>query len=307
MKNPNANALSYHSLLLLPFSIPLLNPRSAFLAAFPHHHGAPAPPRTAAVSSSPTVSVPVPVVPVLAPSPIPAMITVPIVPLSLIVLIVVPAPMPWAQTPAPAPASAYSVAPVPPEEPPPELPPNQLDVHEITIPPSVAAVLLELAARGFAKVGHGREVGDYGATIVEAALQRLKSGGGLILLLELDIYVADHVIGEVVADVEALDLAELGELLEDVLVEVLEMLLDLARVEGLALGVDAGGDHVGPLVHVGQQQRGTDGRAVVQARAAVTVAASADLEIEGAVDAILLCAEDGSQVLRHSKCYRGSR
>lgn len=307
MKNPNANALSYHSLLLLPFSIPLLNPRSPFLAAFPHRHGAPAPapPRTAAMSSPTTVSVPVPVVPVLAPSPIPAIITVPIVPLSLIVLIVVPAPMPWAQTPAPAPA--YSVAPVPPEEPPPELPPNQLDVHEITISPSVAAVLLELAARGFAKVGHRREVGDYGATIVEAALQRLKSGSGLILLLELDIYVADHVIGEVVADVEALDLAELGELLEDVLVEVLEMLLDLARVEGLALGVDAGGDHVGPLVHVGQQQRGTDGWAVVQARAAVTVAASADLEIEGAVDAVLLCAEDGRQVLRHSKCDRGSR
>ncbi|KAG6702540.1 hypothetical protein I3842_07G039600 [Carya illinoinensis] len=65
---------------------------------------------------------------------------------------------------------------------------------------------------------------------------------------------ADHVVGEVITDVEALDLPEFAELLEDTLVEVLEMLLDLARVDGLALGVHAGCDHVRALVHVGEEE-----------------------------------------------------
>lgn len=106
-------------------------------------------------------------------------------------------------------------------------------------------------------------------------------------------------VGEIIADVEALDVAEFAELLEYVLVEILEMLLDLAGLDGLALGVDTGGDHVGALVHVGEKQRGGDGGAVVEAGAPVAVAAGADLEVEGAVDAIFLGSEYGGQVLRH--------
>lgn len=183
---------------------------------------------------------------------------------------------------------------IPPKELPPEVPPNHLDVHKIAISATVATVLLELAAGGLAEVGDGGEVGNDGAAGVEAALQSLEGGGSVVLLLELDVDVADHVVGKVVADVEALDLAELAEFLENVLVEVLEMLLNLAGINGLALGVDSGGDHVGALVHVGQQKGGGDGRTVMEAGAAVAVAASADLEVERAVDTVLLGAEDGS-------------
>lgn len=193
------------SLPLLPFSIPLLNSGSAFLAPFPHsghRTPAPAPPGTA-MPSPPTVSVPV--IPILASTPIPPIIAVPIV--SFIVIPIPP--MPRAQTPAPAPAPANSVPAVPPIQLSPQFPTDQLDVHEITVSASVAVVFLELAARGFPEIRHRREVGDNWAAIVEAALQGLQGGGGLILLLELDVDVADHVIGEVVADVEALDLAEL--------------------------------------------------------------------------------------------------
>lgn len=193
------------SLPLLPFSIPLLNFGSAFLAPFPHSgHRAPAPasaPPGTAMPSPPTVSVPV--IPILASTPIPPIIAVPIV--SFIVIHIPP--MPRAQTPAPAPAK--SVPAVPPIQLSPQFPTNQLDVHEITVSASVAVVFLELAARGFPEIRHRREVGDNWAAIVEAALQGLQGSGGLILLLELDVDVADHVIGEVVADVEALDLAEL--------------------------------------------------------------------------------------------------
>lgn len=82
-------------------------------------------------------------------------------------------------------------------------------------------------------------------------MQSLQRSGGLIFLLELNINVADHVICEVIADVEALDLSKLVEFFENVLVEILEVVLDFAGVDGVALGVDAWGDHVGAVVHVG--------------------------------------------------------
>ena len=70
------------------------------------------------------------------------------------------------------------------------------------------------------------------------------------------------------------------------------MLLDLAHVERLALSVDAWGDHVGSLVHVGEKEGWGDGGTVVDARAAVTVTARAHLVVERAVHSVLLGAED---------------
>lgn len=197
-------------------------------------------------------------------------------------------------TPTPAPAPASPEPAVPSKELPPELPPNHLDVHEVAISSAVAIVFLKLAAGCLAEIGDGGKVGDYGTAGVEAAMEGLEGGGSMVLLLELDIDVANHMVGEVVADVEALDLAELAKLLEDVLVEVLEMVLNLAGIDGLPLGIDAGGDHVGALVHVGEEEGGGDGGSVVEAGAAVPVAASSDLEVERAVHPVLLGAEDGS-------------
>lgn len=77
------------------------------------------------------------------------------------------------------------------------------------------------------------------------------------------------------------------------------MFLDLAGVDRLAIGVDARGNHVRAVVHVGEEKRGGDGGAIVETRTAVAVSAGADLEIEGAVNAVLLGTEDGGQVLRH--------
>lgn len=83
--------------------------------------------------------------------------------------------------------------------------------------------------------------------------------------------------------------------------EHLEVVLDLSRVESLALGVDAGVcEHIGPLVHVGEQKGGADAGLGVEARAPVAMSASSDLEVEGAVNPVLLCAEDRCQVLGHS-------
>lgn len=200
---------------------------------------------------------------------------------------------------AAAPAVAPSVPVQVSEQLPAQVPTDLLDVHEVAVPAAVAAVLLELAAGGLPEVRHRRELRDDGAARVVAALQRLQRSRRLLLLPELHVHVPDHVVGEVVADVEALDLAVLAQLLKDVLVEVLEVLLDPVRVDGVALRVHARGDHVRALVHVAEQQRRRDGRLVVQAGAPVAVPARADLEVEGAVHAVLLRAKDGSQVLSH--------
>lgn len=66
------------------------------------------------------------------------------------------------------------------------------------------------------------------------------------------------------------------------------MLLHLTGVDGLALSIDPWSDHVGALVHVGKQQRGADARLGVEPRTPVTVPASADLEVEWAVNSVLL-------------------
>lgn len=70
--------------------------------------------------------------------------------------------------------------------------------------------------------------------------------------------------------------------------ENLEMGLDLLGIDRLALRVDAGGDHVGALVHVGEEQRGAGAGLSVQTRAPVAVPTRADLEVERAVHPVLL-------------------
>lgn len=77
------------------------------------------------------------------------------------------------------------------------------------------------------------------------------------------------------------------------------MVLDFAGVKGLALGIDAGSDHIGALVHVGEEEGRADAGFGVETGATVAVPASSDLKVEGTVHPVLLRPEYRSQVLRH--------
>ena len=66
------------------------------------------------------------------------------------------------------------------------------------------------------------------------------------------------------------------------------MLLNLARVKGLALRINTGSHHVGALVHVGKEQGRADTRLGMKPRATVAMPASSDLKVEGAVNPVLL-------------------
>lgn len=97
-------------------------------------------------------------------------------------------------------------------------------------------------------------------------------------------------------------MAVLAELVEEVLVEVFEVVLDVARVEiGLSLGVQrrGWGEHVRALVHVGEKERWADCWLGVEPRAPVAVPAGSDLEIERTVHPVFLSSEYRRQVLRH--------
>lgn len=79
----------------------------------------------------------------------------------------------------------------------------------------------------------------------------------------------------------------------------LKVLLDFARIERLALRIDARSYHVRPLVHVGKQESGADAGLGVKPGASISMPASSDLEVKRTVDAILLCSEYRCQVLCH--------
>ena len=96
----------------------------------------------------------------------------------------------------------------------------------------------------------------------------------------------DHVVAQVVAHVQLLQLAELAQLLENLLVEVFELLLDLLwRDAGRGQALLARRNDLGlrVLVEVREAHGLREHGPVVRARAAVAVPTRAHLEVEGAV------------------------
>ena len=145
-------------------------------------------------------------------------------------------------------------------------PAHRLDVHEIALPPPGAVSAFELPAGGPLEVRDGAELPDDRAPFVEAPLHPLQRCLRLLLLPVLGVDVPRKVVPEVVTDAEVHELPELGELLEDVLVEVLVMLL-------LVLGVLRRAARPRPLVQVHKHDRRRRRGPVVLAGAAVPVSA----------------------------------
>lgn len=96
-------------------------------------------------------------------------------------------------------------------------------MHEVAVATAGAGVLLVLPAGGFTEVGDRGELAIDGPPGVKAALQAGHSPGCCIFVPELGIDRADHMVGQVVTDVQILDLAMLGKLFEDILIELLQV------------------------------------------------------------------------------------
>lgn len=168
-----------------------------------------------------------------------------------------------------------------------------LAVDEVAEAAADAALARVEAAAGLAEVGDGAELAVDGAAGVPAAVELVAGGLGRVLVLEAGVDVADEVVVGVVADDELLELAVAAELAPEVLVEGVEVVHALLRGKARFWVVRR------VLVHGGQQDRLRIRRLHVLARAPVAVPARTDLVVEGAVDLVLLCAENGGEEVGH--------
>lgn len=175
-------------------------------------------------------------------------------------------------------------------------------MHEVTVTSSGTGVLFVLSAGCFAEVCHRAELNLDGSATIEATLQSLESCCSPLFIRKLDIDTANHVICQVVTDVQVLDLTKLCKLLKDIFIEVLscskvmdrcigliellmqdeamfnmhlKVLLTLASVNRHWQAIRARRSiQSWVLIHVLEQQRLTDSWLVVQPRAAVAMPTS---------------------------------
>lgn len=161
-------------------------------------------------------------------------------------------------------------------------------MHEVAVSTSIAYIFFILPASCLTKIRYRGEVSNDWPPFIRSSNKILQRILCLVFLPKLDVDITNHVVSQIITYVEALDVTIFAQFLKQIFVEILKMGLDLLRIDGLALGVDAGGDHIGALVHVGKQEGGADAGLSVQTRAPVAVPARADLEVKRAVHPVLL-------------------
>lgn len=145
----------------------------------------------------------------------------------------------------------------------------------------------------FSEVRHRTQFAIDRPRCIPPRIQRIACRLRRVLVLEPRVHVSNQVVVVIVAYYYLLNLAVLAHLAPKVLVEGVEVVLQLR-------GVHAGFIVVGRvLVEVRQEDGLGVGGLHVFARAAVTVAAGADFVVERAIDLVLLCAEDGGEVVGH--------
>ncbi|GMR49825.1 hypothetical protein PMAYCL1PPCAC_20020, partial [Pristionchus mayeri] len=154
------------------------------------------------------------------------------------------------------------------------------EVHEVAEATLRARRHLVLPAATFSKVRDGRELGvDRRAIEPAVVIEVLERLVRILLPHELDVDVADHVLANVLAHVDLVDLAVLKLALdEELFVEGVEILLLLGvQLADFCESVCHAHIHDGIMVEVLEKDGGREGRHVVLPRALVTVATGSDL------------------------------
>lgn len=170
-----------------------------------------------------------------------------------------------------------------------------LAVQKVAKAGPAARALVKVAAAGLAEVRDGTVLAVQKDAVVVAAVQIFEGVGGLLLVGELDVRVTDHVIADVVHDVEAavFDATEFGELQIQIFIEDQEVFQRRGGVDG------DGSRAIGMAVDVFDQNRGRKGGFVVQPTAPVSVPTCANLVVKGTVHLVLFGAVNAGQVFRH--------
>lgn len=80
----------------------------------------------------------------------------------------------------------------------------------------------------------------------------------MLLFPVLNINIAHHVVSQVVTDIKRLNFSIFAEFLKQIFIKVLKVLLNLARIYGISLDINARSDHIRALVHVREKKSGAD-------------------------------------------------
>lgn len=166
-------------------------------------------------------------------------------------------------------------------------------MNEIAETASDTALTTIESAACFTEICHGTEFTVYRTSSVPATVELVAGSLCRVFVFEASVDIADEMIVRVVTDYHLFYLAKLAHLAPEILVEGIEMMLELSWCH-LVLWV------VGwVLIHVGEKDCLAVGWLNVFSAAPVAVSACADLVVETAVDFILFCSEDGSEIGRH--------
>ena len=94
-------------------------------------------------------------------------------------------------------------------------------MHEVAVSSSCAGVLFILSTGRLSEVCHRAELNLNRPASIEASLQPLQGCCSTLFIRELHIHAADHVICQVITDIQILNFAKLCKLLKDVFIKVL--------------------------------------------------------------------------------------
>mmetsp|Transcript_27964 Transcript_27964/g.59043 ORF Transcript_27964/g.59043 Transcript_27964/m.59043 type:complete len:233 (-) Transcript_27964:89-787(-) len=182
---------------------------------------------------------------------------------------------------------------------------DRFDVHEVAEASTAAGVLVEISASRFPKVRDGTKLHFHLPSIVIPSIHHVERIGGLLLLGKFCVGVSDHVIAEIVAYVKGFQSSEFGELFKEIFKKRQKILprlrlIDLHSIHAPSLPRRLQFRLARRMpINVLDQDRLTEGRTVMDARAAIGVAAGSYFEVEGTVHLVLFRSVDACQMPCH--------
>lgn len=142
---------------------------------------------------------------------------------------------------ASAPASAVP-CPIPSKQLTSQFPADLFEVHKVAISTAVADIFLVLSTGGFTKISHRREINNDGPSGIESPSKILQCICSLLFLTKLNINITNHVISQIVTNIQALNLSILVQFFKQVFIKILKMFLDFARINRIALSINTRGN-----------------------------------------------------------------
>jgi len=206
-------------------------------------------------------------------------------------------------------------------------------VQKVAKSPSGTCLFVEIPAPGLSKIRHWTEFDLHLPSFVKSAVHDLHGIAGVFFVEEFAVDVTDHVIAEVVTDVQFVNPSELGEFQKHVLVEtkkvfkglhfvhfrwirgvaiaiaITTVVVVVVIVAAAVLGIGCGCSlfefrHTHRMtIDVFYKNRWGKGGSVVETTASIRMAAGSDLEVKRTVDLVFFRSVDAGQMFRHFIIY----